>query len=245
MTMSKSDRSSVRPAAFVRRSFVYRRLESAGARFVEVAGAAVAARFGDAGSEIETARLLGLADLSPLPRVGFKGAGAMDWLADCGVVINGSRPNWSWRQSDGSLAVARSNTESLILGDLSGDRGLCDHLDSESDGAIEARAYVLPRYDGLFWFALTGSRAAACMAKVCGVDLRSASFADGAVAQTPVAGLTATVVRADIGVTNAFYLLGDSASAEYFLDAMLDAMREFGGAPVGLWSLQALQAEVK
>ena len=50
------------------------------------------------------------------------------------------------------------------------------------------------------------------MAKVCGIDLRPASFADGAVAQTSVAGLTATVIRADLGVTNAFYLLGDSAS---------------------------------
>ena len=245
MTMAGSDQSTVRPATFARRSFVYRRLESAGARFAEIAGAAVAARFGDAASEIETSRRLGLADLSPLPRVGFKGAGAMDWLADRGVVIDGSRPNWSWRQSDGSLVIARSNTESLILSDLSGAGDLCDRLESESARAMRARAYVLSRYDGLFWFALTGSWAAACMAKVCGVDLRPASFADGAVAQTSVAGLTATVVRSDLGVTSAFYLLGDSASAEYFWDAMFDAMREFDGGAVGLWSLQALQAEVK
>ena len=243
--MAESDQSTVRPEAFARRGFIYRRLESAGARFAEIAGAAVAARFGDASSEIETSRRLGLADLSPLPRLGFKGAGAMNWLADHGVVIDGSRPNWSWRQSDGSLAIARSNTESLILGDLSGDGDLCARLESGSTRAMEARAYVLPRYDGLFWFALTGSHAVACMAKLCGVDLRPASFADGAVAQTSVAGLTATVVRADLGVTSAFHLLGDSASAEYFWDAMFDAMREFGGGAVGLWSLRTLQAEVK
>ena len=243
--MPESDQLSVRPAAFARRSFVYRRLESAGAWFAEVGGAAVAARFGDTASEVETARRLGLADLSPLPRVGFKGAGAMDWLAERGVTIDGSRPNWSWRQSDGSLAIARSNTESLILSNLSGNRYLCDRLESESNEGMEARVYVLPRYDGLFWFALTGSRAAECMAKVCGVDLRPSSFVDGAVAQTSVAGLTTTVVRCDIGIENAFYLLGDSASAEYFWDALLDAMREFRGGAVGLWSLQALQAEVK
>ncbi len=243
--MAESDQSTVRPAAFSRRGFVYRRLESAGARFAEIAAAAVAVRFGDASSEIETSRRLGLADLSPLPRVGFKGAGAMDWLADRGVVIDGSRPNWSWRQSDGALAIARSNTESLILGDLYGAGDLCTRLQSESDRAMESRVYILPRYDGLFWFALTGSQAVACMAKVCGIDLRPASFADGAVAQTSVAGLTATVIRADLGVTNAFYLLGDSASAEYFWDAMFDAMREFTGGAVGLWSLRALQAEVK
>lgn len=245
MTVAESDKSTVHPAAFTRRSFVYRRLESAGAWFAEIGGAAVAARFGDTASEVETARRLGLADLSPLPRVGFKGAGAMDWLAERGVNIDGSRPNRSWLQSDGSLAIARSNTESVILSNLSGDRDLCDRLESESNEGMEARAYVLPRYDGLFWFALTGSRAADCMAKVCGVDLRPSSFADGAVAQTSVAGLTATVVRCDIGVANAFYLLGDSASAEYFWDVILDAMREFRGGAVGLWSLQTLQAEVK
>ena len=243
--MAASDPSIVRPAAFARRGFVYRRLESAGAQFAEIAGAAVAVRFGDASAEIQMSRRLGLADLSALPRVGFKGAGAMEWLADRGVVIDGSRPNWSWRQSDGSLAIARSNTESLILGDLADASDLCARLESESAGAMEARAYVLPRYDGLFWFALTGSRAVACLAKLCGVDLRPASFADGAVAQTSVAGLTATVVRADIGVTSAFHLLGDNASAEYFWDAMFDAMREFGGGAIGLWTLRTLAAEVK
>jgi sarcosine oxidase subunit gamma len=235
----------VQASSYTRRSFVYRRLEAAGARFAGVAGAAVAMQFGDQYSEIQMSRSLGLADLSPLPRIGFKGAGTMDWLTDNGVVIDGSKPNWSWRQNDGALAITRSNTEALILGDLSTAGDLCDRLESESDRAMEARAYGLPRYDGLFWFALTGSDAVACMAKVCGVDLRPALFADGAVAQTSVARLTAIVARADIGDTNVLHLLGDSASAEYFWDAMIDAMHEFGGGPVGLLSLQALQAEFK
>ncbi len=243
--MTESSASPVQAESFARRSFVYRQLEAAGARFADVAGVAAAMQFGDVSSESEMSQRLGLADLSPLPRIGFKGAGTMGWLTDKGVVIDGSKPNWSWRQRDDALAITRSNTEALILSDLSTTGDLCDRLESESDRAMEARAYVLPRYDGLFWFTLTGSDAVTCMAKVCSIDLRPASFADGAVAQTSVARLTAIVTRTDIGGTDAFHLLGDSASAEYFWDAMIDAMHEFGGGPVGLLSLQALQADFK
>ena len=243
--MAESSAPTVRAESFARRSFVYRRLARSGARFADSGGAAVAMQFADTATEIEMSRHLGLADLSPLPRVGFKGPGTMGWLVDNGVLIDGSRPNWSWRQNNGALAITRSNTEALILSDLSTRDDLCDRLESKSDRAMEARAYVLPRYDGLFWFALTGSDAVACMAKVCGIDLRPTSFADGAVAQTSVARLTAIVARADLGGTNAFHLLGDSASAEYFWDAMIDAMNEFGGGPVGLLSLQALEADFK
>ena len=71
-------------------------------------------------------------------------------------------------------------------------------------------------------------------AKVCGVDLRPAMFAVDAVAQTSVARLNAIVVRADLETVPAFRLLGDSASAAYMWESLLDAMAEYGGAAVGL-----------
>jgi sarcosine oxidase subunit gamma len=37
-----------------------------------------------------------------------------------------------------------------------------------------------------------------------------------------------------------FHLLADSASADYLWEALLDAMAEFGGAPVGLAALRSL-----
>ena len=169
----------------------------------------------------------------------------MDWLSGNGVVIDGSKPNWSWRQDGGALAVSRSYGEALILSDLGAASDLCLELDAASEEAQVVRAYSLPRYDGLFWFELTGVESSNCLAKVCGVDLRSRSFPDGGVAQTFVAGLSAIVVRADLGSTLSFHLLGDSASAGYFWDCMIDAMEEFGGRPVGLSSLQALGAEVE
>ena len=57
------------PEAFTRRSFVWRKLVEGGARFEEQEGAAVARGFA-AGDETVWARDLGLADLSPLPRLG-------------------------------------------------------------------------------------------------------------------------------------------------------------------------------
>ena len=55
-----------------RRAFHYRDLEAAGAQFETVQDAAVAWAYGSDG-EADTARRLGLADLSPLARTGFKG----------------------------------------------------------------------------------------------------------------------------------------------------------------------------
>jgi sarcosine oxidase, subunit gamma len=49
-------------------------------------------------------------------------------------------------------------------------------------------------------------------------------------------------VRADLGELPAFHLLGDSASAGYMWDCLLDAMAEFGGHPVGLAVLQRADA---
>ena len=63
------------PHAQLRRSFVYRKLRDLGARFEVINGGAVAMDFGDdPAAEAERAQNLGLADLSPLPRTGFKGA---------------------------------------------------------------------------------------------------------------------------------------------------------------------------
>ncbi len=58
------------PDDFLSRSFVYRKLVKRGATFETLGNAAVARDFGDPPGEAETARRLGLADLSPLPRLG-------------------------------------------------------------------------------------------------------------------------------------------------------------------------------
>jgi len=52
--------------------------------------------------------------------------------------------------------------------------------------------------------------------------------------------MSGIIIRADLGGKTAFHLLADIASAEYLWGAVLDAMSEFDGAPVGLDALRRL-----
>lgn len=233
----------VEPTAFTRRSFVWRKLRDAGATFTEIAGAAVATGFAGDEDEGRVARRMGLADLSPLPRVGFKGLGTVDWLAAQGLAIP-REPNWTAPQGEGSLALRLAANEIFLLGDLKGRGQLVASLPAAWEAAgvppERARGFPLPRQESHTWMLVTGEHAAAMFAKICGVDLRPRAFADGQIAQTSAAKMSVVVARADQGRTLAYHLLCDSASATYMWDCVLDAMQEFGGRPVGLTAIQGL-----
>src|SRR3990170_2724990 len=120
---------SVRPDALPRRSFVYRVLQAAGAEFAALGDAAVAIGFGrPVEAEVEQARVLGLADLSPLPRTGFKGVGAVEWLVGQGVEV-GPDSNRAYTQTGGELAARLAPTEVLLLDGLAGTGALVGRLD--------------------------------------------------------------------------------------------------------------------
>jgi sarcosine oxidase subunit gamma len=223
------------PADLPRRSFVHRKLVAHGARFVEINGGLAALRYGEL-DESDAAARLGLADLCVLPRTGFKGRKVIPALEAQGVEL--TVPNQAIRQADGGIAAVLAMTELLILAPLGADASQIRMLErgwslDQADGW-----YLAPRQDSHFWFALTGEHASATLAKLCGVDLRLNRFADLGIAQTPVANSNCVVVRGDLGKLPAFHLLGDSASASYMWDCLLDAMAEFGGRPVGLAALQ-------
>lgn len=243
--------SSLQPSDLPRRSFVARRLAAAGARFGDCNGAAAALDFGDPEGEAVVARHLGLADLSPLPRSGFKGAGTADWLAGQGLMVPADS-NRAARQADGLLAARLAPGEILLLGGLGGDAGPVTRLDEAwRAGPLpppSPRGFPVPRADSHAWFLLSGSFAAASFAKLCGVDLRPHKFASLAIAQTQVARISGIIIRDDLagppggegGATPAYHLLADSASAGYLWDCLLDAMDEFQGRPVGLTALRHL-----
>jgi len=232
---------SVNPTDLSRRSFVYRKLAAAGARFGEVAGGAVALGFGDvAGEEIAAARRLALADLSVLPRLGFKGREALAWLDGQGLEI-GSELNRAYIQDDGARVAVLAATEAVVLCDLSGDAGPIERLEAAWSMGEAGLCFPVLRRDGNYWFALTGDQAATAMAKLCGVDLRTDAFSNLAIAQTSVARSNAIVLRDDIGPTPVFHLLGDCAAAESQWDYLLDAMAEFEGRLVGWDALRALE----
>ena len=232
------------PAELPRRSFIYRILNDAGAVFAACGDAAVAMGYAGkaAVTEIAIAKKLALADLSPLPRTGYKGAGAPQWLRAQGLSLP-DKPNKAVRQDSGALVAALSWEEHLILGRLDTDNDDFAVLDQSWSLDKAPRCYVLPRRDSHCWFALTGRHVSATLAKLCGVDMRLSKFADGSIAQTSLARINIVVIRNDLGTTPTFYLLADSASADYLWPCLIDAMNEFGGVPVGLAALRALLAE--
>ena len=103
-----ADAGAIAPTDRLRRSPIYRVLQEAGAEFTDINGAAVAFEFaGAAGDEIAAARMMALADLSPLPRVGCKGSGALDWVRSQGIDI-GADNNFAYAQPGGEAGCALS-----------------------------------------------------------------------------------------------------------------------------------------
>lgn len=237
-----ADTGAIGPTDRLRRSPIYRVLEETGAEFTEINGAAVTSDFGGAaGDEIAAARMMAIADLSPLPRIGCKGRGALGWARGRGIEI-GDDNNVAYPQPGGEAAARLADTEVLIVDSLAGTGALPHRIAAEWSMDSAEGAYLVNRQGANFWFMVTGARAAEMLAKLCGVDLRPAKFPAGAIAQTSVARTNCIVVRGDLGGAPAYHLLGDSASAEYQWGCLVDAMAEFGGRPVGIEALRRLQS---
>jgi sarcosine oxidase, subunit gamma len=235
---------TVEPHAQPRRSFVYRKLLDMGAHFAPINGGSVAMSFGDdVEDEASLARRLGIADLSPLPRTGFKGTGSVDWLQSQDVTI-GPESNRGYRQAGGETALRLAPSEILLVDSLAGSGNFIGKLNAAwSWGTSSPRkpiGYPMPRADSHAWFAISGQHSAEMFAKICGIDLRPSKFAEGSIAQTSIAKMSGIILRQDFGQILGFHLLADSASADYLWDCLQDAMIEFDGGPIGLAVLRGL-----
>ena len=228
------------PAEERRRSPLYRALEAHGARFEPLGGYAVASDFGrDAAAEAAQAGSLGLADLTPFPRIGFKGWNIAPWLASHGAEMS-EASNRAYPQADGTHIARLAPGEALVLADRGGAGPLIQTLDGAWSMAEADGCFCVARDETSCWLLLTGTHAPSMLAKVCAVDLRPQVFAPDAIAQTNVARLNVIVVRGDLGQVPAYDLITDLASAVYLWGALLDAMAEYDGAPIGLAAIRAL-----
>lgn len=228
----------VKPETYQRRSPIYRVLVSCGARFGEVNGAAIAMAI-DESSDVDVARKLGIADLTPLPRTGFKGRDTPEWLASRGVQIP-QAPNQAAQQNDGTLVARLSNDEHVFLSDLDARSTMITSLDNNWKLEPGRMCFSMPRAETHAWFALSGEYTSEMLSKVCGVDVRASKFPNGSIAQTSIARINGILIRNDLHTTAGFYVLADSASADFLWPCLIDAMNEFGGRPVGLEALRIL-----
>ncbi len=168
-----------------------------------------------------------LIDQTDLPRVGFRGSHAAEYLTGRGFTLPDA-PNHATAQADGSWVARLSQTEYLLLGSPK-DQGQ-RIADEEARWELDHRAnYLLPRQDSHACVLLSGGVISQVMAKLCGVDLSAAAFKPGAVAQTSVARVNAIVINSGSAEAPAFHILWDRASKEYFDGALRDALEEFGG----------------
>lgn len=225
------------PQSFLRRTPLRRLLETQGASWRPLADAAIAARTPDKADPA----VLAIADLSPLPRLGFKGRGTVPAMQQRGVVLE-PKANQAYTQPDGSLCLVLAPSEIILLSNLRGDGASLAAMEQTWRIEDEERTYPMPRRDSHAWLLVTGTAAPAMFSKICAIDLRPTKFANLSIAQTSVAKLTAIVTRADIGTVPAFHILADSASALYFCSCLTDAAHEFRGGMVGFEKIEELEA---
>lgn len=176
---------------------------------------------------VKAARHLAITDLSPLPRLGFKGRETIAAMQKRDIAVEAT-PNRAFRQPDGGLCLVLAPGEVILLSPLAGDNGKLQTLHDSWRLDDGERTYPLLRGDSHAWFVVTGTKSPEMFAKICGIDFSLNKFADLSIAQTSVAKISAIVTRADLGATPAFHILADTASALYFFDCLTDAAQEFG-----------------
>lgn len=225
------------PEQHLRRSPLRAALVNAGASWSSAGDCAIAENLGNP----DGARHLAITDLSPLPRLGFKGRETIAAMQKRGFVVEAA-PNRAFRQSDGGLCLVLAPGEVILLSPLAGDGGKLQLLHDQWSLDSGEHTYPLLRGDSHAWIAVTGAKAPEMFAKICAVDLRLDRFANLSIAQTSVARLSAIVTRADLGNTPAFHILADSASALYLFECLSDAAQEFSGSLSSLTVLRNLES---
>ena len=166
----------------LRRSPLHDRLESNGARFFERDGMPTAASLG--GHDGARARVLGLGDLSHLPRIGFKGPEAPAWVQQHGLAL--PQPN-GWTPLEGGGLLARlAMTEFFVEG-----AGV-----SRLQAALRARpagVYPVLRQDA--GLVLVGERLDELLAETCNVNFRAVP--PGQVVMTLMVGVSVLAIRVE------------------------------------------------
>ena len=222
----------LKPSSLIKRSFLYRIHEKAGGVFIEENGFAVPSNYGQSvREEITLAHQMGIADLSHVSRTGFKGWHAASWLEKKNCKF-GLESNFSYLQSTGERILRLSPNEFAIVGKIVNDRDFITELNSSLHPETDEGVFIVPRSDTNCWLKVMGVNAPSMLAKVCAVDLRPQIFPDGAIAQTNIARLNCIVTRHDVGLATTYDILTDCASADYFWQALLDAMDEFSGKTI-------------
>lgn len=123
-----------------------------------------------------------------------------------------------------ALAVSARPGEWLLLGRPDSAGSLADECGAPDDGELVT---VLDITHGRTLIRLTGARADAVLAKVCGLDFRDRAMPDGSATGTSVARVATDIIRDDVAGVRSYLMHCERSSGQHLFDSLLDAGREF------------------
>ena len=177
-----------------------------------------------------------LTDLTPLAKVAVKASFDGALAQALGVSFGHAA-----RDSAGALVIGSGPGEWLILGPVGEGRALRHRLEqAAAQEAGQELVTVLDLTHGRALMRLTGTPAAATLAKLCSIDLADASTPNGTAFRSSVAKVVADVIRDDqqstAGIVASYLLHCERSYGQYLFGALLDAGRESG---IGVGSFRA------
>lgn len=208
-----------------RLSPVHDALAQHAARWGQIDGMQVALDFGNPAREAEQARSLGLADLSALPRVVYKGPSVETFLlSHCA-----SLPEQVYdvvEQAPGGL-LARTGGKEYFVEDHFGTQlvGRLDQAWNEHPNGV----YRVLRQDACLL--LVGSRVNEVLSQTCSFDFRRPGQK---VVMTRIAGTSCMMLWRTLGNLSGFQIWVDGTMGMYLWETLDDILRELGAGPVGL-----------
>lgn len=180
------------------------------------------------GDDAQRAAVVGIADLSHLPRAGAKGPGAAGWLAALGLPVP-QQPN-SWTTlTDGGLIARLGLTEFLVDGDAS-------ITDTLMQAGRAAGVYPVLRQDASF--ALCGARVNELLLQTCNVDFRTLYAEPSKLILTSMAGVGVTILYTRTSTLPCHRLWCDGTYGLYLWDTLVGIAEELGGGCIGLNALR-------
>lgn len=208
-----------------RRSPIHDLLESHHPEWQLCAGVTFAWRYKPDDVERAAMRVLGLCDLSPLPKLGMRGPGAADWLREQGCAApesihdTGRLPDGGW--------IVRMGADELFLESGSACQTV-PQLDA-SLGRGTGEVVRVERQEATFL--VTGTRALDLFAQTCAIDFRAAAALRAVL--TRVAGISCIVLPELVDDVPRYRIWLDSTYAASLWESLDEICLELGGQRIG------------
>ena len=172
------------------------------------------------------AATLGIADVSFLPRTGFKGKGAAAWLQAQDIPVP-EQPN-SWAPLAGGGMVLRLGIAEYLIEDglTQGSSARMAHLDTP------VHVYPVLHQDAAF--VLCGDAVRELLLQTCNVNFAALDLAARPVVLTSMAGVAVTVMPGIRAARPYYRIWADGTYGLYLWESLAGIARELGGGPVGV-----------